>query len=199
MACIKDLESYSNENLKTLQKELENIDFKARVYAKEPSTAICGFIYDLNHKEKKLTQIIDNINKQNKPKKSELQVLTYLKKAYFNKLYENKIISTTAFSNFMTNLLSKNSANQNKGLKKYFQKLFNKQYVALRNQDKRIKASKLTKALCEKYPQLQVEKAVRYAVLCSKFELKQEDFEDFENIIKLLIQSPQETKEIEFI
>ncbi|EEU7814853.1 hypothetical protein HEE88_001705, partial [Campylobacter upsaliensis] len=86
-----------------------------------------------------------------------------------------------------------------KGLKKYFQKLFNKQYVALRNQDKRIKASKLTKALCEKYPQLQVEKAVRYAVLCSKFELKQEDFEDFENIIKLLIQSPQETKEIEFI
>ena len=56
-------------------------------------------------------------------------------------------------------------------------------------------SSKLTKSLCEKYPQLQVEKAIRYAVLCSKFELKQEDFEDFENIIKLLIQSPQETKE----
>ncbi|MCR2064406.1 PIN domain-containing protein [Campylobacter helveticus] len=27
MACIKDLENYSNENLKSLQKELENIDF----------------------------------------------------------------------------------------------------------------------------------------------------------------------------
>ena len=47
MACIKDLENYSNENLKSLQKELENIDFKARAYAKEPSTAVCGFILSI--------------------------------------------------------------------------------------------------------------------------------------------------------
>lgn len=195
MASIKDLEHYSNENLSTLQKELEKIDFKTRAYAVEPSSSVCGFIYDLNHKEKKLTQIIDNINKQNKAKKSELQVLNYLKKAYFKKLFENKTISSTAFASFMTNTLTNNKSSVNKGLKRYFQNLFDKHYVALRNKDTRIKASKMTKALCEKYPHLQVEKAIRYAVLCSKFELKQEDFEDLENIIKLLVQSPQDEKE----
>ncbi|MCR6590497.1 Uncharacterised protein [Campylobacter insulaenigrae] len=52
----------------------------------------------------------------------------------------------------------------------------------------RVKQSSKIKSLQEKYPNLDIINAYKYAILSNKYALLNEDIEDFENIIKILLQ-----------
>lgn len=193
MASLLDIHKYSKQAFQLLYDKLSSDDFKRDYITREdPIASVTGIIWDITQQEPELKSIIesmdkiDNIKAENSKSKLEKITHTWLKKAYREHFENGYNISRTMFLKFLKNVLKPNSKKSEDKLIAAGTNLYNKIYSSYKMRQSRIKDTDKLNDLKQKFPNLDIDCAFRYAVVTGKFNLNIDDIEDFECIVKIL-------------
>ena len=195
---LLDMHKYSKTAFQYLYDKLTDYNFKKPYVVKNyPINAVTGVLWDITQGDSEIVKIIsemdkiDNIRAEKNISRLEKITNTWIKKAYRKRFSEGMQISQTLYLRFINTIMNPDSEKSAMNLRFAAKSVFDKIYGTYRARQHSIGKSNKFNELVDRYPQLNIDKAYRYAIMTGKFNLNADDIEEFEYILKFALSSKE--------